>query len=146
MTKFMRTPLTEEQAADLRDCWAEWLRIRAENGLVEPPTPADIYKGALLGRMTMDGKPPHESPPPTCNARPWWELIEEGKASLPGIFVSGPVDKPFGRDGRFFILCGGLWRVESEPSNSTFLLSHERAPGVWALSIGTGEVWDLRRY
>jgi hypothetical protein len=120
---YMRTPLTEEQAYDLRICYQEWLVIRQKNGL-GPPSAADIYKGALLGRMTIDGLPPHFSPPPRHYARPWWELIENNRADLPEHAVSVNNDQAS--------ICGDRW-VVTVIGGDYYYLSHDRLSGIWEL-------------
>lgn len=135
MGPYMKTPLTEEQAADLRDCWMEWIRIRTENGKPEFPTSSDVYKGCLLGRMTMQGKPPLPDPPPTSYSAPWYELIEKNGADLQGNWfqhVEGPYDGPLGKEGKYFSICQDLWLIVLEV-DGVYTLNHPRAPGDWKL-------------
>lgn len=135
----MRTPLTDEQAHDLRLCYQEWLRIREENGYENPPTMADIYKGCLLGRMTMVGKPPLPTPPPLAYSAPWYNLIERNYANLHGSpfhEVSGPYDpsNSIVTEGRWLSICQSLWRIVSGDETSGYLVTNERCiGGPWTL-------------
>lgn len=107
-----------------------------------PPRLVDMEKSCLLGRMTMEGKPPLPEPPPTCFSAPWYNLIEDGHAHLwlNEFTVYGPYDDQsdferiinigqrkwfvFAEDERG-ILCkykrdGDLWRLRKlEPEERT---------------------------
>ena len=133
---FMRTPLTEEQAHDLRTCYQEWLRIREENGYKNPPTSADIYKGCLLGRMTMQGKPPLPTPPPLAHSAPWYGLIENNGADLSADHgIEGPYDSGNSvyKEGRWLHIYQYPWKIISGDDSSGYLVTNDRVVGHWTL-------------
>lgn len=127
---FMRTPLTDDQARDLRSCFYAWEQIRRENGYDSTPTGIDIEKSCLLGRMTMEGKPPLPTPPPTAYAAPWYALIENGRADLLRHDVWGPTDL----DGATVMgICHTAWNVVRLGDPSGYVITHEKAAGEWVL-------------
>jgi hypothetical protein len=143
---YMRTPLTEEQAADLRDCWMEWIRIRTENGRPEFPSSADIFKGCLLGRMTMQGKPPLPSPPPTSYSAPWYSLIENNGANLHGgqmgfSDVSGP--HRWTEEDDWLFICQYRWKI-LRMEGAAYIITCDNAPGEWTLRHRTKDDPQVR--
>lgn len=135
----LRTPLTDEQVADLQRCMYVWVEIRSENGYDDNPFPIDIAKSCLLGRMTIAGKPPLPVPPPTSYSACWYNLIEDGESALAAHDVYGPYDgvNPYdsSNGGTFVSICQSLWRVLRVADPHGWVIIHAKHPenGQWVL-------------
>lgn len=143
----MRTPLTKEQVVDMQACLYEWLGIRQANGQGTTVSSADITKSCLLGRMLIEGKPPLPTPPPRAYSAPWYAVVENNGADLPGgVFqsVEGPYDniawkaKAWPASNRWLSICQDLWHIEREIPGG-YIVTHERLKGEWTLRHRTEE-------
>jgi len=105
--------------------------IEAYNFLVE----ADhSYRGGLLGYI-MDGKEPHEFPPPRYYSRPWHNLIDAGPEGIKGCFdawidthMMGSGEKPIAVIGQH------QWEVVKRLGDGDWLLTYPNL-GQWRLTL-----------
>lgn len=107
-----------------------WLEIKAKydtrwDGQIRH---VDMMKSRLLGRMMIQGLPPHKYPPPLEMSGGWWELVEHGRCGFSKRFA--PYD-----NGTYLNIWGHPWVVFERSGNYITLV---RRPGE------TSEKWIYR--
>lgn len=87
-----------------------WLEIREAHGIDlrrRDNLYVDADHSALLHRL-LEGKEPFEEPPPCAYSYPWYELLENGKASAIEVYPS------FGSTTHLAIEQNGSWVIQQE--------------------------------
>jgi hypothetical protein len=121
-----------------------WASIRREAGEKVEVGGISMIKSALLYRLLIEEKDPLPLPPPRAYWRPWYELIEDGRASL------SPHDVQFADGGAS--ICGDSgWEILRvvAPEREYAMTYPGRATGEWRLRLQQAEGerggWELTR-
>lgn len=100
-----------------------WVRICMENEYPAPgqlPSDADLWHSALLRRL-LDGKMPLSTPPPLWNSYPWYELVEEGHAAIPGEVRESAANGPV---PHCLVFCGNAWPIVEKRSELEYVVQN----------------------
>lgn len=142
------------------DLTLKWINTALDAGYLfkgehRLPDNDDVVHSSLLDRLVRGGEP-LPFPPPTKNGYPWYELIDNGQATV--VSFSRERKEPYVvRDDGMIVLEGncGPWNILEIKPNGALLLEffdEKRAPGKWLLCIDGQESreeivqpWTIRR-
>lgn len=103
-----------EEARRILKTFARWLELREQTGYPFPSSLREFVleaehslAGGLLHRLLIEDKEPLDHTPPLAFSRPWYKLIETGKAAVESEFVFD-FDNPANNT---IVICQHQWHV-----------------------------------
>ena len=123
-------------------CFLRWIQIRALNGHAIPNflpgLEGDIYHSYLLRRM-IEGKEPLPFPPPESYGKPWYELLETGKAEATDV-------KPWQWAPEVKISINeGIWTILEKLSPTEMIVTYREGGEPFRLVKRDEGTWLLER-